>query len=305
MYISPGQRPGERGALIDNSRPVRARENAMTDDLKTVENQAPAKEQPGNEPSPKAARMILGCLGGALLKIIFGVVVGMPIGFFIFYVILFQPKFEYKSPKRYDTQTNIVCSEEYVKKWRKLRLSGEISRFCFTLKNGADEEAGIFPYEGDFHIRIDGRERSIVKRGVLDESVALIKPNMKINEDDLPYVIGHKLGLNLATIILFFLNTEIKEIEGVPQAHVLVPIIKKPGKELVAHTLLLGIESDAKDRLEFSTDSHNWHCLPFPSNQLEKIFGPLLDDGELNRREKLRQKKADELKAEGTSGGMS
>jgi len=268
----------------------------MTDDLETVENQAPVKEQASNKTTPKVARRTLGCLGGALLEIIFGVVVGTPIGFFILYVLLFQPKFEYKSPKRYDTQTNIVCSEEYVKKWRKLRLSGEISRLYFTLKDGADEEAGIFSYEGDLHVRIDGRERNIVKRGVLDESVVLIKPNMEINEDDSPYVIGHKLGLNLATIILFFLNTEIKEIEGAPQVLILIPIIKKPGMGLAAHTLFLGIESDTKEKLEFSTDGQNWQSLPFPSNQLEKIFGPLLDVEELNRREKLRQKKADELK---------
>ncbi len=233
-------------------------------------------------------------LSCCMLELILGIA-ATPIGFFILYCLIFQPKLEAKFPKRHETRSNISCSEHYKKQKRDWVLSGEINHFGFPLKDGVDETAGIFAYEGDLHVRINGIERRIVHQGVLDETAKVCKPSLTVNVDDPLEVKGRKWGLTLAGTVLMFFNTKIMGIEGVTQAFVFIPLVEKPGGKKV-NTFILNIEPKSKDVVEFSTDSENWHPFPFPADQIERIFGPLLDAEELKRREELRAKKAEELK---------
>ena len=277
----------------------------MTDDTyippesEVVGNQALEEEQQdaNNHPLPaKVARGVFKYLGCGMLQLILAIVC-TPLGFFLLYDLIFQPKIEIVFPKNYETQKNVSCCENYVKKWGKWVLTGEISFFRFYLKDGADEEAGLFAYEGDLHVRVNGKKHHLVNQGKLDESVILIERNLKFDQNDSSEERGRKWGLSLAKIILSFFNTEIKIVEGVPEAVVSLPLIAIPEKEKAARLLVLDIE-DSKDTVEFSIDGQNWHSLPFPTEQIEGIFGPMLDEAELNRREKLQQQKADKLKAE-------
>ena len=266
-----------------------------------TEEVTPTNEQQNNEMTTVEVAKVVGKtffgLGCFTLYGILWLVGTFPIIGIILFLWLFPLRIEIKFPRRYETQSNVYCAEEYTKRWGKWHLTGEISHFSFQLKDGEDKEAGIYAYEGDLYVRIKGVERRLVANGSLDRNAKVIEPDWNVEKEDAPEVKWRKWGYTLAEIILFFFNTRLKTIEGIPQAVLYLPLIAKPGERETARTFMLHLEHQ-KDTIEFSTDGESWHPLPFPRDRLEKIFGPLLDEEESNRRAELQTKKAEELKAQ-------